>query len=184
MSYKKNQFDGCSFNPMTEGKMIDEYTNLLHVFTTNNDNIIRYVIMLYDPKSPLISNENDPEVRRRIAGELSSLVIQDKLLEIIQESCIEYLQFINSKQWAAICALEYRFWEAISIIMQPIKNGTDKEQLEAAQKKNVLSESIDDGIKKLDNYYKSMAGGDKELENKLVTTKKIKRFTPERIGNV
>lgn len=181
MSYKKNQFDACAFNPMVEGKMIDEYTALLHVFTTSNDNIIRYVIMLYDPRSPLISNESDPETRKRQAGGLSSLVIQDKILDAIQESCIEYLQYINSKQWAAICATEYRFWEAINLIMQPIKGSTDKEQLEAAQKKNVLSESIDDAIKKLDSYYKQMSGGDKELEEQMI--KKKKRITPEMIAN-
>lgn len=163
---------------------MDTYSKLLEVFTTSNDAIIRYTIMLYDPKSPLISNESDPEIRKRVAGELSGMIIQKEILPIIQESCIEYLQFINLKTWAAICAIDYFYWEAISLIMQPITGTTDKEQLEAAQKKNVLSDSIDDAIKRLENYYRVMSGGDKELEKKITTTKKTKRFTPERISDV
>lgn len=149
------------------------------------DSIIRYTIMIYDPKSALVMGERDLNYRKGIAAELSGFDQGDEDLINAIYSCnypmlVEYtvkylMRFVKSKEWAAVAAYEYKFWEAIKLIMQPISaEKSDKEQLDAANKKDVLSASIDEGLQKLDAYYKSFFGEDDELERKAK-----RRMTPE-----
>lgn len=149
--------------------MVDTYPKLRTIFSTTNDEIIRYVIMMYDSKSPLIEEERDLNRRKAIAIEMSGIVMPDReeLFEPLHEAIVEYLQFTHDRLFAAAISTEFRFWEAIRIQLQPIKAGTDKEQLEAAQKKNVLADSIDDCMKRIDAYAKEMSGGDEKVEKKV-----------------
>lgn len=148
--------------------MVDAYPKLRTIFSTGNDEIIRYVIMMYDQKSPLLEEERDLNRRRVIAVEMSGCQAEELAIEEpLHEAIIEYLQFIGVMTWAAACAATYRFWEAIRIQLQPIRGVTDKEQLEAAQKKNVLADSIDDCMKRIDAYAKELAGGDEKVEKKV-----------------
>jgi hypothetical protein len=173
-------FSRCPFDPLCKEPMVDAYPKLRTIFSTNCDEIIRYVIMMYDSKSPLIEEERDLNRRKTIAVEMSGIVMpeREEMFEPLHEAIIEYLQFTHDRLWAAAVSTEFRFWEAIRIQLQPIKGSTDKEQLEAAQKKNVLADSIDDCMKRIDAYAKEMSGGDEKVEKKVK-----KRLSPEEIAN-
>lgn len=148
------------------------------------DNLLRYIIMVYDPKSPLVNSERDLNFRKGIAAELAEIETGDEYAESIfscnlpglVETIGKFLvRFIKSKEWAAICAYEYKFWEAIRLLMQPIASDkSDREQLDAANKKDVLSASIDEGLTKLESYYRNFFGEDEALEKRAK-----KRVSPE-----
>lgn len=188
MTYTKKAFEQCQFDPFVKGKMLSNYP-LAEIINTEwihdpyLDILLRYTIMIYDPKSPIAIAERDLNYRKGIAMEL--LEIEDETFRdalftctypILVELTVKYLvRFVRSKEWAAIAAMEYKFWEAIRLIMQPISNEKDdKAQLDAANKKEVLSSSIDEGLIKIDQYYRKFFGEDEELLNKAK-----KRLTPE-----
>lgn len=176
---------------MSNEKMLEKYPVISEIvmpeWTSDGllDSIIRYTIMVYDPKSPLVMAERDLNYRKGIAAEFAGFDINNEETMNLIYSCtypllvdytVKYLiRFIKSKEWAAIAAYEYKFWEAIRLIMQPISTEkSDKEQLDAANKKDVLSVSIDQGLLKLESYYKSFFGEDEELERR-----SKRRMTPE-----
>lgn len=168
MTYTEKHFERCAFNPMCKNPMVDEFQKLRTIFTTSDDAVIRYTIMMYDPASFLVRDERDWNKRRDIACELT-FVDSDapELQETIYEAFIDYLQYINDKVWAAASAAEMRFWEAIKLTLIPITETGAKGQLEAAQKKAVLAESIDDCIKRIETYAKDLSGGDVVLEKRI-----------------
>lgn len=189
--YTKKSFEGCLFNPLTDERMIDAYPVVSEIIVPEwaadpwLDSIIRYTVMIYDPKSALVMGERDLNYRKGIAAELAGFDQQDEELINAIYSCnypmlVEYtvkylMRFVKSKEWAAVAAYEYKFWEAIKLIMQPISTDkSDREQLDAANKKDVLSASIDEGLLKLESYYKTFFGEDDELERKAK-----RRMTPE-----
>jgi hypothetical protein len=189
-NYSKKQFDGCAFNPLTEGKMLQEYPRLSEIVSPewmdeNTDGILRFVVMVYDPSSPLIKGERDLNYRRTAAFELASIE-DDKLINALSghthnyspELIVKYLvRFGKSKEWAMICAFEFKFWEAVKMMIQPIVGKTSKEELEAVQKKAVVSEQLDIDIRRLESYMKIFFGEDDVL------MKKKRSITPELVAN-
>lgn len=173
MSYTESDLQKCRFNPLTPKAMLETYPKLKDIFTEPDDAIMRYTILLYDPKSPLLEDYKNLDQRRQVAADMFIDAELDTLQDQFVLSAVDYLKYINDKIFAAACATEYKFWEAISLIMQPIsRGGSDSDQLQAANKKNVLSDSMDDSIKKLDGYAREMSGGDTVVEKKMK-----KRFT-------
>lgn len=189
--YTKKSFEGCLFNPLSDERMLDAYPVISEIIAPEwsadpwLDSIIRYTVMVYDPKSALVMGERDLNYRKGIAAELAGFDVQQEeevtaiyscTYPILVDYTVKYLmRFVKSKEWAAICAHEFKFWEAIRLIMQPISSEkSDKEQLDAANKKDVLSASIDEGLQKLDAYYKTFFGEDDDLERKAK-----RRMTPE-----
>lgn len=189
--YTKKSFEACLFNPLADERMLDAYPVISEIIMPEwssdpvLDNIIRYTVMIYDPKSVLVMGERDLNYRKGIAAELSGFDLQDEegmnaiyscAYPILVDYTVKYLmRFVKSKEWAAICAHEFKYWEAIRLIMQPINSErSDKEQLDAANKKDVLSASMDEGLQKLDVYYKTFFGDDDDLQRKAK-----RRMTPE-----
>lgn len=190
-TYTPKQFAACQFNPLVTGPMIDQYPNLAEIlpenFDQNNlwDNLVRYTILIYDPKSALVTAERDLNFRKTLGAELAMLPLADEAIMeqiyncsypgLLDVTCKYLVRFSKSKEWAAICAYEYKFWEAIRLLMQPISaDKSDREQLDAANKKDVLSASIDEGLIKLEGYYRSFFGEDDELQKRAK-----KRVSPE-----
>lgn len=62
--YLKEDFDKCAFNPMEELSMLKTYPKLASIidmgWLTDNhiEKVIKYVIMVFDPKSPLTEISN------------------------------------------------------------------------------------------------------------------------------
>jgi len=190
-NYNQKHFENCTFNPLNERPMTEAYPVLWDIVpaeltgSAELDGLLRYLILVYDPKSALVASERDLNYRKGIAAELAGLAVEQeeamqqvymcKAPGLLDMTCKFLVRFIKSKEWAAIAAYEYKFWEAIRLIMQPIDNEkSDREQLDAANKKDVLSASIDEGLIKLETYYKQFFGEDDELERRAK-----RRMTPE-----
>ena len=192
--YTKKNFEHCLFNPLAEQRLMEKYPALCEIIHPEwnddpyLDNILRYIIMVYDPKSPLVFNERDLNHRKNNAAELSRLPQEEEtILENIfnctysffGELVVRYLmRFAKSKEWAAICAFEASFWESIRMVMEPISGKDSRQELDAVQKKSAIKSEIDQDIKRLDAYYRSFFSEDEFLEKVAK-----KRITPEKIAN-
>ncbi len=190
MNYKSKDFAACQFNPLTDQKILDAYPRLSEIIDPDwvdeyLDSVLRYIIMVYDPKSPLINNERDLNYRKGIAGELAGIT-DESMAESLYTSTHEYsseliikylMRFAKSKEWAAICAYESSFWESIKEVIEPISGKNSKEKLESVQKKSAIKDEIEKDIKRLDALYRTFFGEDDELQNKAK-----RRLTPELIA--
>lgn len=187
MIYKLRDFEGCTFNPLVDTRMLEAYPKLSEIVLPEwldecTDQILRYAIMVYDPKSPLIINEKDLNYRKGIAGELAGIE-DETILDSIYNSTHSYspdliikylMRFARNKEWAAICAFESSFWESIKEVIEPITGKNSREKLDSVQKKSAIKEEIEKDILRLDKLYRVFCGEDDELQNK---TKR--RLTPE-----
>lgn len=190
MNYKKQDFAGCQFNPLVEEKMIEAYPKLCEIIVTDwldehIDQILRYAVMVYDPKSPIVSNERDINHRKGVAAQLVGLE-GDDICEFLFNSTHRYstdlivrylIRFVRSKEWAAICAFEMAYTESIKEVIEPISGKSSKERLDSVQKKAAVKEEIIKDIERLDKLYRAFFGEDDDLQNKAK-----RRLTPEMIA--
>lgn len=199
MTYTEKHFANCMFNPLVQGTVIEKYPRLLEIIDpdwdkTHLDQIIRYTICVYDPKSPLVINERDLNYRKGLAAELAGFDLTDtEFTESIFDFSHDFggkdtptgagiidfvikflIRFIKSKEFAAICIVENCFWESAKKLMEPINGKNSKEELEAVQKKSAIKDELDKDIARLDKYQKAFFGDDEVLELKAKT-----RMTPE-----
>lgn len=190
MSYSEKDFSGCVFNALKSEDMQKAYPKISTIMEKEwqqeplLDNIIRFVILVYDPKSAL-RRERDSMRRKNIAYDLAGFErneLNEAMPEIINEShelclyiTVRFLaKFVKDKEYAALCAFEFKYYENILELMTPIKGETNAERLEAAKKKSVISEEIIKDIKVIDDLWHSFFG-DKTLVEKVRT----KKFIPE-----
>lgn len=149
------------------------------------DKIIRFQIMLWDKNSPLRQSERDLQRRRSVAYDLAGFERTkdgDPVVEIESEQndicfafTVAYLsRFIREKEYAALCALEFKYYENILELMTPITGSTNAERLDAQKKKSFISSDILNDIKVIDDLWLSFFG-----EKELVETVKKKKFKPE-----
>jgi hypothetical protein len=149
------------------------------------DKIIRFIILNYDTGSVLRKNERDSIRRKNIAYDLAGFTrsdIGEALPEIINEThelcfhiTVRFLaKFIKDKEYAALCAFEFKYYENILELMTPIKGDTNAERLEAAKKKSVISEEIIKDIKVIDDLWHGFFG-----EKIMLEKVKSKKFIPE-----
>lgn len=177
--YKKEQFKNCQFNPLEEGVMVELYPQLVELVDMDKidadiDSILRYVIILYDPNSPVVKNEKDFPRRRELAFELSCISEEGLVAamcahvhDYLPELVVSYLKrFPRSKEYAVICAMEYTFWESIKKLFEPIAGKDSKSELESVQKKSSIKDEIDKDIDRLESYYRRFFAGDEELEKR------------------
>lgn len=194
MAYKEADFSGCMFNPLCKEKMLVKYPRLGEIVLPewkdkDTDNIIRFIICAYDPKSPLFITERDLNYRKGISADLSGFDMNDEefLNSIYNCTHIYFVElvmrfltrFIKSKEFAAIIIVENCFWESAKKLMEPISGKNSKEELEAVQKKSAIKDELDKDIARLDKYYKSFFGDDDSLEAKAKT-----RITPESVAKL
>lgn len=189
MIYKKQDFNNCTFNPLCDGKILQVFPALSEIILPdwideNTDSICRYAIMVYDPKSPLVTNERDLNYRKQIAAEIAGLtdeVVTNSVFmsthDYAPELIFRYLmRFAKSKEWAAICAFEFAFWESIKKVTEPISGKSNKEQLEAVQKKAAIKDEIEKDINRLNVLQRIFFGEDEELKSR-------RRITPELVAS-
>lgn len=190
--YKEKDFNNLQFNPLCEKGMLETYPILNHIVSpeiksgADTDMLLRYIILCYDPKSRLVMDEKDLNHRKSIAAEYAQLMGDKEYLQEVftfglkrlAEMTVKYLiRFVRSKEWAAIVSIEFKYWENISELITPIVGTTNKERLEAAQKKSIISDEVEKDIKRIDSLYKSFFGDD-DLESAI----KQSPFTAERIA--
>ena len=193
MAYLEKDFKGCIINPLQKNLLEnnpklkeiipsvvyakDDDGEMVEKIVSKNEaeNILCYVIVLYDPKSPVIQAEKDLAKRKEVAASLANLKDNDEYLDsifscehpLIVPLAAQYLMhFAKNKYWAAICACEYTFWESITKLMEPINGKDSKTELESVDKKGKIKNEMDSDILRLEQYYSKFFGDDGALEEK------------------
>jgi hypothetical protein len=189
-SYKIDAFKGCQFNPLTKEKMMSAYPGLAGnleiewIADPQIDDLLRYVILVYDPKSPLVTDERDTGHRKELALDMLEIEDEQRLNWISHKHeylpdliCLFLQRFFKSREYAMLQALEFKFWESIKLTLQPVAGKNSKEELESLQKKSLAANEMDNDIKRIDAYYRQYFMEDMELE------KQSKRIysSPEKI---
>lgn len=201
MNYTSKHFTNCVFNPLVNGAVLKAYPELKQHLKDewaeddNFDSILRYVIAVYDPKSPLV-REQDLNKRKedaaRIVGfdfteEIKAQIFNSTYPSLpekqawVDELIFMYLkQFVKSREWAAIVALEFAYWEQIKQLMAPIVGKTSADELAAVQKKAIVSNELGEMLKRVATYRSLFFDEDIQLEQAVMQTKK--RFDPQAIA--
>jgi hypothetical protein len=199
-------FSRCRFNPQTEA-LYDTYPALETAMgeVCSDENVIRYLIMVYDPASPLISAEPSLEKRKAIAIDLSGVspATETDLKELAEEKYVQavvtYLfNFTNSRLWQKTVVNEQLYEEYCKRLLQPVRSSNlttttdeegkavrkgqvvmEKDELQAYTIKAKLREELDTISIALEGYYKQLFAGDEKL-----IKKNNKRFTPEQMAGM
>lgn len=190
-NYKQDDFRLCQFNPLADQPMLTAFPLLSDamksewLYEEKIDQLIRYVILVYDPKSPLFTDERDLNRRKRLALDMIEIAeeeMQEKWIrhdyEFIAELITNFLsRFLKSREYAMLQAIEFKFWESIKLTMQSISGKNSKEELEALQKKSIAADEMDKDIKRLDALHKQYFMDDADLIRKVK-----KRITAEGVA--
>jgi hypothetical protein len=184
------------FNPLVKKDMLKAHPRLGEIVgereVAHLDLILRYVCIMYDPKSPVIIQEKDLNYRKQVSAELAGFNQPDdeEFLQELFAAKIDWatviimrflMRFVRERKWALICALEFKYWEGVARIMKPVEKGLggkDWDELKSIQIKATIADEAVKDIARLDTLYKEFYGEDSELEN----AARNHRMTPETIG--
>lgn len=174
MDYKSQHFSRCIFNPM-EKNMLDKYPVLKNL--TLKEELIKYVIALYDPNSPLVLQHRDIKMRKQIAARFAGydIVLESaKLTDMYtlkddetREVVVRFLKkFAFPREWYMICANEQTFYEYGERLMEPITKSDrgDKDEMTAIAIKSKLSQDMEVIHERIDKGYKRMFSDDEEID--------------------
>lgn len=151
--------------------------------------MLRYIIMMYDPNSPLRKNYPELDLRKRVASQESGydLQLQDgEKSELEREpltlAIVTYLRMVNNRIWTQICSVEEAIWEYNRRILEPIKANAedkDKDELSAVNMKSKMIQDLDLFEKRLQELERLFY-----VEDEITEVIKKKRFRPENISEV
>lgn len=189
-------------NPLEEN-LIEEYPRLLVLLPGNRDDnlfggdntfkMVRYVLALYDPKSPLVKDYPELYSRKVAAAEVAgfNISIDTELLgtlyscndEYLVEFIVNYLRYIvQSRAWASITADEQTFWEFVSRMLLPInRTMKDRDDVSAVSLKTKLGEDKEAIADRLERSWNRFLGDDEDLKKKV---NKAKGWSPEEQAGV
>ncbi len=157
----------------------------------NGDKIIRYLLLLYDRYSPLISGY--PDVRRRkeqgarVAGFIAvTKKGEDQTLNGLFDLTVpEYIDVIieishiqRIREWDIIMVNEANFYECQRILLSPIAE-TGNDLLKGIDIKGKLRDQMEKIDQVLDKYYRLLFPEDETLSR---TVQKRKAITPENMA--
>lgn len=191
MEYTLSSFATCMFNPL-EKNITTKYPRL-STLQLSDENLLRFILLMYDPASPLIRDFRDLPMRQQTAAALAgfSLETDEAILaelftyqieEVVTATDIFLKEFVHIRLWSMICANEQTFYEYAERLMLPIAKMSgkgDKDILQATAIKSKLSEDMDAIYNRLDGYYAKMYD-DSALKDKV----QRKRITPETMGRL
>lgn len=208
MTYNDSHFRSCPYSPFDE-KLFKRHPSLVALVPLPSDDederknellqrlppeqVLRYIIALYDPKSPLIKGIQSLNGRKREALQIAGIDDDKYTTEVmIMQECRDeklvlfiqnYLRYYGkSMEWAMIQSFEQAFWEYQARIMQPIERGDkDKDLMSAVQIKTKLTDDIQGLYEKYQAALEKFYGEDKEL---IEQSSKITRFTPETVAKL
>ncbi|WP_460766488.1 hypothetical protein [Niabella terrae] len=130
-------FKKCLYNPDD----IDFWLKADALEELGGEKQMRWVIAVYDPKSPLVKKYPDLKDRRLHGSEYAGYEPDGSETEAI----MGYLKLVNSRVWAAISAIETAMWEQMEFLIKPVMTvgaGEDKDKLAAVNMKKVTAESV------------------------------------------
>ena len=186
--YSKESFDNCLFNPL-EKNLLKTYPRLGQL-GTKDENLLRYVGLLYDPRSPLVRDFRDLKMRKQEAAMLAGYNLRkgeaDKIFDFSDKEALNavdvYLKsFISSRLWYMINAREQTIYEYAQRMLKPVeeKDGVgEKDLMQSISIKSKLSADMATMNELLDADYNKFFGNDEDL------AKATRRgFTPEEMAS-
>lgn len=192
--FNNEDFSKMIFNPFkVKGSLKKKYPKMkmFSTFQSSEDQLIAYVLYMYDQNTPLKDQFPDLKIRKEQAAELSGYDItkdaevlnqiffftNSKLVDMVDE----FLRKQNNRIWSMIVSNEQTFFEYQTKLLSPVEGDRDKDILQALQIKSKIMDDLNTINDRLDSYYMKLYGEDQEL---LKTIKADKRLTPEFIANL
>lgn len=193
--YKETDFSKCLFNPLTDG-LFTTYPQLgkiKEVWPAITEKTMKYIICVYDYRSPIVTQNREIKIRKQVAAELSGYdIINDDIKwlfniesDFLLKSIDTFLKtFIHSRVWYMICCNEHIFYEYGQRMLKIVDNKddsgkpmTEKAVTEAMVLKTKLSDDMATIDERLDTAYKRLYGDEKA--DKFINS----ATTPERIAS-
>lgn len=187
MNYTKKDFERCLFNPFE--KVSPRLKEL-----SEDEKLLKYVVALYDPQSPLFKDYPELAIRKQTAALVAGydVIIDNEYLESLYacnndeetEVVINFLKIVQNRIWAMIVSIEQTIWEYNLRLLSPISKGEsdkDKDLVSAVNMKSKMAEDLGIMNDRLDGYLKKFYGDDR-LEEKAEV--KQLRFNPQSIASV
>lgn len=170
--YTEKEFANCAFNPMTKGRITRNYPKLVDILKPEDrtqphiDRLLKYIIALYDPQSPLIYQEKELKFRKIAAAEVAEFndEIDAELLSKMYEGkdeltvrvTILYLKkFVKNRTWAMIQSAEAAFWTATEKLMTSVS----ETKFDASAQLDIQDKTHE----RLDKLYLDFYGNDIDL---------------------
>lgn len=149
----------------------------------SEDAVIKYVILLYDSKSPLRLKIPLLFDRKKECAELAGLSVKDNIFDLSHPKIVgyvnTYLKYQQSKVWSILAANEEVLWQYQSELLTPITQfKTDKDKLQALEIKSKLMAECDAIIKRIESYEEKLFGDNNDKKDKILS------MTPEAISNL
>lgn len=155
---------------------------------TDIDKLIRYVMALYDKKSPLIKQITNLDQRKKEAALVAGYDLKFDDVEALfdftdpelQLLALEFLKEQNDMYWTMIVSNEQTFWEFQKALNQRIANTKDDKQwMDALNVKSKIMDECDRITERVETYYQKVFG-DGEAQAK---AKQTRGFSPEAIAH-
>lgn len=154
------------------------------------DKLIRFIMVLYDKKSPAIKQISNIGQRKNEAALVAgySLTLDADLLKNLYEFtdfelqiiALQFLRDQNDMYWSMIVSNEQTFWEYQKALNQSIVSfKDDKQKMDALNVKSKLMDECDKITERVEGYYLKVFG-DGEAAGK---AKQLRSLSPEGIAN-
>jgi hypothetical protein len=160
----------------------------------NKNEILKYFVLLYDPKSPLIEQYHDIKERKYEAAVLAGFRLgkdgfSDSVLQIIENKnpfVVDIAEVFLTKIYHGRKYREYQVLyqeldEYSRMRHESIKETTDKDQLIAAEKKTKLRQACIEIHEQLDKLEKEIFGDNDDMLEMAI---KSRYMSPERYASV
>jgi hypothetical protein len=154
------------------------------------DKLVRFIMALYDKKSPIIKQLTNLDQRKKEAALVAGYDLKfdadtlDALFAFtdheMQILALQFLKDQNDMYWTMIVSNEQTFWEFQRALNQRIKDTKDDKQwMDALNVKSKLMEECDRITERVETYYVKVFGdGDA-----LAKAKQTRGFSPEAIAH-
>ena len=194
--YSEKDFSKCTFNPSVQD-VFTAYPQLSKIKSISekiDSRLMKYIICVYDYRSPIVINNRELKIRKQVAAEFSGYDVLNSNLKYLSNIEEDYVlraidmflkSFIHSRVWYMICCNEKVFWEYGERMLKPIglteegeggKKLSEKDLIAAMQAKTKLSEDMAAIDERLDAAYKRLYG-DERIDKFLSAG-----TTPERVA--
>lgn len=181
---------------MVKGSLYKAHPKLEGIIGKLEDKMARYILLMYDQKSPLRDHYPDLQKRKQFAASIAGFDLdKDDVTELFDfkkkveeeyvpndemlDATIAYLKYQSNWTWSMIVSNEQAFYEFNKRVMMPVDGNKDKDILQAINIKTQIMNSQDEIAGRLKRYFRELSGEDQSLEDAIV---KKKRLTAESVA--
>jgi hypothetical protein len=193
--YSQESFKNCLFNPFAKD-LTGKYPALKDLLPQgeHGEKVLKYILFLYDPKSPFIRDIRNIKTRKQEAAKLAGFDLQkdSDFLDSVYSfknkeaaaKAIKFLkEFIHDRTWSMIVSHEQTFYEYNERLMKPVEDDKDTTKEKDVMATIVLKSKLVQDLKEihtiLKEYYKEIFEDD-DLREQVINN----RISPETMARV